>query len=467
MSALAADPGSFRDPGGRVYSAGSRIFRSVMGASAPAYESARDSGLLGDLAAEGLLVGSEERDPAAFELRDLQPAYLLEHPRIPFVSYPYEWCFSLHKRAALHHLDVQLAALDKGFALSDATAYNVQFVGPSPTFIDHLSFRPYREGEIWAGHRQFCMQFLNPLIFWSRLGLAPNHWFRGSLEGIEPEALAPLLSWRDKCSWTILTHVTAQAYLQRRTVNAGLADGRFRETRLPAASFRNMLIGLRHFIEGCRLPGAKTVWSDYAANNSYADAEAQAKRAFVSRMASAVRPELLLDLGCNTGDYSVAALEAGAGNVVGFDFDFGALEGAVRRADKHKLRFLPLWLDAANPSPSQGWGQVERQGLKDRAKGDALIALAFIHHIVIGRNVPLDAAVGWIMDMAPQGVIEFPPKSDPMVRRLLSQREDIFADYDEASFRAAVARRARIVATEHLSENGRLLLWYDRSVPAG
>jgi ribosomal protein L11 methylase PrmA len=462
MNAVAADPGSFRDPGGRIYATAERIFRSVMPPSAPAYERARDSGLLGSLATRGLLVDTAERDPSLLGDIGPAPAYVLEHPRVPFVSYPYEWSFSLLKKAALHHLDVQLAALDQGFALSDATAYNVQFVGPRPTFIDHLSFRPYREGEIWIGHRQFCMQFLNPLIFWSRLGLAPNSWFRGSLEGIAPEELAPLLSWRDKLSWTILTHVAAQASLQRRSVEGGLAAGRFRETRLPKASFRNMLLGLRHFISGCALPRAKTIWSDYAGNNSYAEAEAAAKRAFVGAMAASVRPRLLLDLGCNSGDYSLVALEAGAEHVVGFDFDFGALETAVRRAEKDRLNFLPLWLDAANPSPSQGWGQAERKGLDERARADALVALAFIHHIVIGRNIPLDMAVDWIIGMAPHGVIEFPPKSDPMVQKLLSQREDIFPDYGEAAFRSAVERRARIVAEEHLSENGRLLVRYDR-----
>ncbi len=300
------------------------------------------------------------------------------------------------------------------------------------------------------------------MIFWSRLGLAPNSWFRGSLEGIAPEELAPLLSWRDKLSWTILTHVAAQASLQRRSVENGLAAGRFRESRLPKASFRNMLLGLRHFICGCALPRAKTVWSDYAGNNSYAEAEAAAKRAFVGAMAASVRPRLLLDLGCNSGDYSLVALEAGAEHVVGFDFDFGALEAAVRRAEEGRLNFLPLWLDAANPSPSQGWGQAERKGLDERARADALVALAFIHHIVIGRNIPLDMAVDWIISMAPHGVIEFPPKSDPMVQKLLSQREDIFPDYGETAFRSAVERRARIVAEEHLSENGRLLVRYDR-----
>ena len=101
---------------------------------------------------------------------------------------------------------------------------------------------------------------------------------------------------------------------------------------------------------------------------------------------------------------------------------------------------LPLWLDAANPSPSQGWGQAERQGLAERARADALIALAFIHHIAIGRNVPLDMALDWLLAMAPVGVIEFPPKSDPMVQRLLSQRDDIFPDYDEATFSPCSAR---------------------------
>lgn len=205
------------------------------------------------------------------------------------------------------------------------------------------------------------------------------------------------------------------------------------------------------------------MWGNYAEDNSYADAEAAAKRRFVSEMVAATRPGLLLDLGCNSGDYSLAALEAGAGRVIGFDYDHGALERAYARFDAAGADVLPLWLDAANPSPSQGWGQAERQGLAERARADALIALAFIHHIAIGRNVPLDMALDWLLAMAPVGVIEFPPKSDPMVQRLLSQRDDIFPDYDEANFLALLGARARVVRAEHLSEGGQLIVWYDRS----
>ena len=462
MNAI-ADAGSFRDPAGRVFVSEGRILRTVMPQSAAAYEGARDSGLLARLIGSGLMVGAEEVDPGALADAPAPPSYLLEHPRIPFVSYPYEWSFPLHKAAALHHLDVHLEALEAGFTLSDASAYNIQFTGTRPVFIDHLSLRRYEEGEIWAGHRQFCMQFLNPLLCRALLGIQPNAWFRGSLEGIAPEELAPLLKLRHKFSFTVATHVSAQAALQRSSVRSGKTAGHLRSGRLPRHALVGMLSGLRRYIATLELKADATVWGNYAQDNSYADAEAAAKRRFVGEMVAATRPGLLLDLGCNSGDYSLAALEAGAERVIGFDYDHGALERAFARFDAAGADVLPLWLDAANPSPSQGWGQAERQGLAERARADALIALAFIHHIAIGRNVPLDMTIDWLLAMAPVGVIEFPPKSDPMVQRLLSQRDDIFPDYDEANLLALLGARARIVRAEHLSEGGRLLVWYDRS----
>jgi len=461
MNAI-VDPGSFRDPAGRVFSSDERIFRTVMPVSTPAYESLRDTGLLGRLINTKKLVASKEIDPISLGELAEASQYLLEHPRIPFVSYPYEWSFSLHKSAALHHLDVHLEALDSGFTLTDATAYNIQFLGTRPTFIDHLSFRPYREGEIWMGHRQFCMQFLNPLILRAVVGIEPNNWFRGSLEGISPEDLAPLISIRKSLSWTVLTHVKMQASLQRRSLRSDTSRNP-REQRLSLTGMKGMLTGLRNYIAKLELSKSATVWQNYADDNSYAKIQADEKRQFVCEMVEATNPDVLFDLGCNSGDYSQAALDAGAGSVVGFDFDQGALEHAYKRFDAADAPVLPLWLDAANPSPSQGWAQSERKGLAERSKADALIALAFIHHIVIGRNIPLDMAIDWLIGMAPVGIIEFPSKNDPMVNRLLSQREDIFPDYEESNFLSILGSKAKIVRSQHLSQDGRLLIWYDRS----
>lgn len=223
-----------------------------------------------------------------------------------------------------------------------------------------------------------------------------------------------------------------------------------------------MLRGLRGAIAKMEVPSHKTVWGEYANNTSYAAPEAEAKHDLVKEAVAAIKPGLLYDIGCNTGDYSKSALEAGAGKVIGFDFDHGALEIAFKRAQVEQLDLLPLWLDAANPSPSQGWGEAERKGLSKRAKPDALLALAFIHHIAIGRNVPLDMAVDWLVSLAPAGVIEFPHKEDPMVQLLLSQRPDIFPDYHNDTFANLLSQRAQIVKAVDVLPT-RTLYWFQRN----
>lgn len=461
-TAAVLESGSFRDPGGRVFRAGETILRTVMATAAENFSRASQSGILRKLADQGKLVDfADVTDQApAFGLERAE--VVLSHPRIPFISYPYEWSFSLHKAAALAHLDMQIDLLKDGFTLSDATAYNMQFDGVRPVFIDHLSIRPYEDGEIWAGHRQFCMQFLNPLLMWSVLDLQPNHWFRGTLEGIAPEDLAKLIPLKNRLNWTILTHVIAQAAMQNRSVKTTTGSAKYRAAKLPRSGFEGMLRGLRSAIAKLEVPSHKTVWGDYAHNTSYGSPEAQAKHQFVKEMVAATQPDLLYDIGCNSGDYSISALEAGAKKVIGFDFDQAALEIAYRRAKESNLDFLPLWLDAANPSPAQGWGQAERMGLSGRANPGALLALAFIHHIAIGRNVPLDMATDWILSFAPVGVIEFPHKSDPMVQSLLAQRDDIFPGYEKDIFAKLLGERARIVKQVDVLPT-RTLFWYDRT----
>jgi len=456
--------GSFRDPGSQVYEQGDRILRWVGRYAAGSYEQVRDTGTLDRLIKKGFLVSAHECTEALLP-QNADTAYVLEHKRIPFISYPYEWCFSLLKRAALFHLDLHLQAMEEGFTLSDATAYNVQFKGTQAIGIDHLSLKPYEDGEIWAGHRQFCMQFLNPLVLWSRKGIAPNSWFRGSLEGIAPEELAPLLSFKDKLNFVILSHIVAQSRLQQRSIANHLHVEPGKRPKLSRTGMIGMLEGLRSFIENCQPPKKATVWGEYAQNTSYESEERSAKGRTIAAMTSAIRPKMFFDLGCNSGEYSEIALTNGAQRAVGFDFDFSALEAAVDRADDRNLDFLPLWLDAANPSPSQGWAQAERAGLNERSNADALIALAFIHHIAIGKNVPMDMAVDWIISLAPCGIIEFPPKSDPMVQRLLGNRDDIFPNYTEDNFIAAVAKRAKILDRNTISKSGRFLVTYDRSAP--
>ncbi|MFQ5761241.1 MAG: class I SAM-dependent methyltransferase, partial [Acidiferrobacterales bacterium] len=367
MDPARTDAGSFRDPSGRVYVVDGRVFRTVMPSAVEDFEFVRSTGVLQRLIDDGRVIAEKNVDPSVLGQSARSARYVLEHPILPFVSYPYEWPFAALKAAALLQLDIHLEALDHGVTLSDATAYNIQFRGVKPVFIDNLSLRRYRKGEFWVAHRQFCEQFVNPLLLRALLGIPYNSWYRGTLEGITAQDLSRILPWTSKFSWNVLTHVVLQARFQKRSTSKGDAK-QVTKKKLPLVAFQQMLRGLRKWIAKLEPADTRTtVWVDYAQDNSYASDEAQSKRQFISEFAAAVRPKMLWDIGCNTGEYSKTALEAGAEYVVGFDFDQGALDAAFARARTEDLSFLPLFLDAANPPPSQGWGQTERMGLIQRA----------------------------------------------------------------------------------------------------
>ena len=455
------DPGSYRDRAGRIVHLDGRIFRTIAPRAAADFAAVRATGLLDQLAADGRLVAWREVDRATCAAVDPAAAAVLEHEPLPYVSYPFEWPFPALKAAALLQLELQLRALDAGVTMADASAYNVQFVGCRPIFIDHLSFRPYREGEVWAGYRQFCEQFLHPLLLQWATGAPYHAWYRGAQEGIGADDLVRLLPWRARWRGRVLANVVMPAKLER----SFREDGEARPPaarRMPRKALVRLVAELRDWIAGLEPPRVKTVWRDYAMEHGYSAVEAAAKREAVGRFVAESKPRLLLDVGCNTGDYAVAALEAGAGLVVGFEAAACAAEAGFRRAVESGLRFLPLVLDAANPTPEQGWAQRERMGTGQRQQADAVLALALVHHLAIGRNVPLAQVVDWLVGLAPTGAIEFVPKADPMAHRLLATREDVFDDYSAEAFLAALGTRARVVSNVEVSASGRRLVAYRR-----
>ena len=458
--AIGAESGSFRDPSGQIFRRDGRIFRTVMPSAIDDFNFVRNSGFFDKLIPDGWLVPFEEIDPDVLGELPAAPAAVLEHPRLPFVSYPYEWPFNALKTAALHHLKIHLCALEHGVTMSDASAYNIQFVGGAPIFIDHLSFVPLQDGGFWKGHRQFCEQFLNPLLLRAYLGIPHNAWYRGALEGIPTDQLSRLIPFRRKLSLNVLMHVTLPARFQKNFSDNGSVQEikAAKAAKLPLATLRRMLEKLSAWIERLEPPEGRTEWSDYAEKNSYDDAAAAMKRAYIENYVGDVKPGMVWDLGCNTGDYSIAALKAGAEYVVGFDVDQGALEKGFDRVRRGKLNILPLYFDAANPAPQQGWGQQERSGLIERGPADGVLALALVHHLAISCNVPLPRVTQWLTDLGASGVVEFVPKSDPMVKRLLSLREDIFPDYNADAFLAALKSRAEIIDISAVPNSDRTLI---------
>ncbi|MGI9521103.1 MAG: class I SAM-dependent methyltransferase [Hyphomicrobiaceae bacterium] len=456
--------GSFRDPAGHVFDNGTTILRTVTATKLDDFLKLQAQGVYERLTKRGQLVTSEDVTDHHSEMVVADVQRILRHERLKYISYPYEWSFNQLKDAALLTLDLQIDLLEnEDTTLSDNTAYNVQFNGYQPVFIDVLSLQKYVEGTPWIGYGQFCQQFLNPLLLTAKLGVDFRHWYRGNVEGISTVDLCKMLKRHHFLSPGILTHV----YMHAKSLEASFApsgdDGKAKQA--PTLSKQKHLAlfkYMRAFIETLSVKSQVTTWGDYETSNTYDTSEAGLKRQFVSEFVGEVKPDLLIDLGCNAGEYSVLSLDAGAKHVIGFDFDSNAVDVAYERAKTGKLNFLPLQLDAFNPSPSQGWRQNERSGFASRAKSDAMIALAFEHHLAIGKNAPIDQMIDWLVGIAPAGVIEFVPKNDPTVQVMLIGREDIFADYDEATFSSILSNKARIVKQKRVTDHGRVLFQYQR-----
>ncbi len=390
------------------------------------------------------------------------PEFVIRHPRVSTISYPFEWTFSQLKDAALAHLDLQIAAFDLGFVLSDATPYNMQFIEGKVLHIDVLSLRRYRPGEIWVGYNQFTRLFLLPLLLEAWRGVPFQAMLRGQTDGMSLVDAVKLLPFSKRYLSLIgLMHVTLQ---ERAGRGAGSTQrGAATTVNLPAARFKALLGELRASIAGLKSARmAPTFWSAYANVNTYSNEMQSVKGNFVRELVKRHGVRSIWDVGGNTGDYSAAALSAGAKHAVVLDGDLDSLETAYRRRTAGEPGLLPLYVDCADPSSNQGWNQAERKGLKERVNADAVLGLAVIHHMAIGRNIPLRSVVDWFLDLAPHGIIEFVPKSDPMVQQMLQNRDDVFLDYDESNFRAYLGTRATTIAEHRFTENGRLLVAYSR-----
>lgn len=338
MTMIFKDSGSFRDSKGHVYGVGEKIYRTILPPGVKDYEFVKATGLYNSLAASGKVIEATEVDLGTLPELSSSAVYLLEHPKIPFISYPYEWSFQALKSAALLHLDIQIEALNADIVLSDASAYNIQFIGSQPIFIDALSFCQYQDGAFWTAHNQFCEQFLNPLLLQSLLGIIHNPWYRGSLEGIPTNDLARLLPLKKKLSWNVLTHVTLQAAFQNKAQDKKNVADSMHKRKLPKASYLGMLRSLHKWISKLQpLDQQNSTWANYDDNNSYNSLEVDKKESFIRQFVKTVQPQVLWDIGCNNGHYVNISLDAGAQSAIGFDFDHMALNLAFERSIAKKL----------------------------------------------------------------------------------------------------------------------------------
>ena len=448
---IKVDDASFRDPSGFVFTNNKVVYRQVNLECKDEFDGLMKSGLYKSLTKKGWLI---EHRAAAKSLALSGDVYKVIKPaKIPFVSYPYEWSFSQLKSAAVLTLKIQLEALRFGMGLKDASAYNVQFVGAKPVFIDTLSFENYEPGKPWVAYRQFCKHFLGPLALMSQVDLQLSKLLVTNLDGVDLGLVSKLLPKKTWLRFGLVSHVhmnaKSQSTFSDKTGSVGLK-------KLDKSKLVNLVKHLLSVVESMEFEDKTTEWSDYYDNTNYSKRAFQAKKKLVLRFMKQAKPKKVLELGANTGEFSKLAEELGA-YTLSTDFDVMAVERQVRNLKKGSNKTLPLVVDVLNPSPAIGWGSVERKSFVERANADVVTALALVHHLGISGNVGFEKMAEGFSELGKYLIVEFVGREDSQVAKLLSHRDDDVEAYSEASFESGFKTRYKVLHKRKIAGTKRTL----------
>lgn len=427
--------GSFRDPSGFMFKHEGKLYRQVNQKYSKEYDLLMGSGLYEQLSKSRTLVAHKEVD---LQLGPIpETAYRVIEPEVvDFISYPYEWCFNQLQDAAVLTLAIARRALEFGMSLKDASAYNIQFQNGRPVFIDTLSFEKYEEGAPWVAYKQFCQHFLAPLALMAKKDIRLAQMMRFHIDGIPLDLTSKLLPASTKLNFGLATHIHIHAQSQKRYADKEVSQEEVK-ARMSKTAMVGLLDSLLSTVRGLNVKTIQTEWTDYYQDNNYTKKSFEAKRQLVKTYLEKANPKQVWDLGGNTGEFSRAASDLGIPTVC-FDIDPGAVQQNYDLVKKNKEKFmLPLRMDLTNPSPDLGWHNAERESMQARGPVDLVMALALIHHLAISNNVPLVDVADYFADLGKYLIVEFVPKSDSQVKRLLASRLDIFPDYTLEGFRQA------------------------------
>lgn len=429
---------SFRDPNGFLFPLGERIYRQVNLVYKENFDHLINSGLYKSLVESGLLIPHEEVDISHAKTDD---AYKVLKPEpIEFISYPYEWSFSQLKDSALTSLEIQKEALRYGMTLKDCSAYNIQFRRGKPVFIDTLSFERYREGEPWIAYRQFCQHFLAPLALMSYKDIRLNQLLRIYIDGVPLDLARSLLPFSTHFNFHLLLHIHIHSASQKHYADKPIRKELIKK-KVSFRSFMGLIDSLGSCVRRLKWTAKGSEWDGYyISNNNYVLEAINHKRQLVSDFLDKLRPRTVWDLGANTGLFSRIASDKGIQTVC-FDMDPACVEiNYLTAINEGETNIFPLLLDLTNPSPGIGWENKERMSMWQRGHADTVLALALIHHLVVSNNLPLGRIANFLRKICNSLIIEFVPKSDSNVQKLLLTREDVYLGYTQEAFESEFSK---------------------------
>lgn len=444
---------SFRDPSGFLFIENNIIYRQINKSYKDDYDMLIKSGLYKKLCEKGLLIPHEE-----VQTKPPNPdiAYKVIKPeQISFISYPYEWCFSQLKDAALLTLKIQKIAFKHGMILKDASVYNIQFKCGKPVFIDTLSFEKYQEGLPWIAYGQFCKHFLSPLSLMRFKDIRFNTLLRNYIDGIPLDLTSKLLPFNTRFKFSILMHIHLHAKSQKIYEDKTIKSQNTK--RVSRLAFIGIIESLYSSVNKINWKTEHTEWADYYEKTNYSDKALDVKKKIVEDLLMKINPDNVWDLGANIGLFSRIA---GKMNIptISFDIDPAAVELNYRKCKQEKeTNITPLLIDLTNPSPGIGWENKERMSFLERGPTDTILALALIHHLAISNNVPFTKIASFFHKICKNLILEFVPKDDSQVQKLLATRQDIFHDYTITNFEYVFSRLFDIKEKFNIKESNRII----------
>lgn len=443
---------SFRDPSGFLFYEDDRLLRQVNKCYQADYELLMNSGLYENLIRQQLMIRHKEIE----NHKGLNDSVfkIIEPEIVGFISYPYEWSFSQLKDAALVTLKIQKTALQYGMTLKDSSAYNIQFHKGKPVFIDTLSFEKYEDGKPWIAYKQFCQHFLAPLALMSYTDIRLNRLLTLYLDGLPLDLTSRLLPFSSRKNFLLLMHIHLHARSQKKYESKGTAS---KDVRIKLSNQVALIDSLGYLVRKLKLKNQNTEWGEYYTFTNYSDGSFNHKKEIIADFLKTIHPVTVWDLGANTGEFTRLAAETGS-NCIAFDIDPLAVESNYNLLQKDRIdNILPLVMDLTNPSPSIGWNNLERMAVKNRPHPDAIFALALIHHLAISNNLPFARISEFLSTLTGYLIIEFVPKSDSQVKKLLESRKDIFQEYDEIHFEKEFSSCFEIHGKEKIRDSERVV----------
>lgn len=449
---------SFRDPSGFLFYQDGVIYRQINYIYKENYDYLVNSGLYKTLVDVGSLIRHEEVD---LDYPKPDNVYKIIKPEpIPFISYPYEWCFSQLKDAALLTLDIQKKSLNSGMILKDATAYNIQFKEGKPVFIDTLSFEKYHEGKPWVAFTQFCQHFLAPLALMSYTDIRLSQLSREFIDGVPLDLASRLLPFHTRLRFSLLTNIHLQAKTQKYFADNPLSKDKIKKLKkykIRLSSMLKLIEALKFAVKKLKWQSQHTEWANYYEDTNYSQDGLHHKKELIAKHLENINPKIVWDLGANIGLFSRIASDKGI-QTISFDIDPSAVEkNYLEAVEKSETNISPLLLDLTNPSPNIGWQNQERMSILERGPADTVFALALIHHLAISNNLPFNNIAEFFSQICHSLIIEFVPKKDSQLQRLLSVREDIFSDYTQPNFESEFSRYFSIQDSTKIRDTKRTL----------